>query len=113
SADSGFPSGSLTNATCSFWDAHETNMPAAASNKTAATFLSCLRICASIDDNVPRLHLDASRQCAGDDIGDSGRRFNRRNANFPNKGAVSQHQHLGMRLDAVAPAELQDDKIIS
>src|SRR6202022_2235034 len=75
-ADSAFASGSLTSATCSFWLAHETNMVAAASNRTAATFLSCLRICASINDNVSRLHLDASRQSAGNDIADSGRRFN-------------------------------------
>src|SRR5438093_327830 len=42
----------------------------------AANLLSCLRICASIDDGVSRLHLDASRQSAGHDIADSGRRFN-------------------------------------
>src|SRR5207302_11467132 len=49
SAVSGLASGSLTNATFSFWVAQETSVPAAASNKPVATALSNLRIRTSID----------------------------------------------------------------
>src|SRR5437867_5050429 len=111
-APSGFASGSFTKATFSFWLAHETNKPAATSSKAAATFRSCLRICASINDNVSRLYLDSTRQGAGDDIADGGSRFNRRNADFSNKGAVANDQHLGMRFHSVAAAEIQNHKIV-
>src|SRR5215475_1222902 len=93
---SAFASGSWTMAT-SFWVAHEANKPTATSNKAVATFFSCLRIRASINDNVSRLHLDATRQRAGDDIADGSRRFNGRNPNFPNKGPVPHNQHLRSR----------------
>src|SRR5205807_7576374 len=76
SAVSGLASGSLTNATFSFWVAQETSVPAAASNKPVATALSNLRIRTSIDDNISGLHLDTSDQCAGYDIAYSGCRFN-------------------------------------
>ncbi len=74
--DSGFASGSLTRPTCSFWEAQETNTVVAASKRAAAIVLFRSGIRASIDDNVSRLHLDPSCQAAGNDIADSGRRFN-------------------------------------
>ena len=41
-----------------------------------------LRIWSSINDDVPGLHLDATRQASGDNIANRCRRFNRRNANL-------------------------------
>src|SRR5438876_6613135 len=112
-AVSDFASGSLTNATSFFWVAQETSVLAAASKSPAEIHGLKLRIRVSINDNVSGLHLNASRQRAGDDIADSCRRFNRRNPNFSNIGAVSYDQHFGMRLDSVAAAETEDDKIVS
>jgi hypothetical protein len=41
-----------------------------------------LGIRASINDSISRLHLDATGQAAGNDIVDSGGRFNSRNPDF-------------------------------
>ncbi len=47
-----------------------------AHNSREPMFLRSLGIRASIDYSISRLHLDAARQTAGDDIADSGRGFN-------------------------------------
>src|ERR1041384_47164 len=112
-AVSAFASGSLTNATSFFWVAQETSVLAATSSRPAEIQGLKLRIRVSIDDDVSRLHLNASRQRAGHDIADSRCRFNRRNANFSNVGAVSHNQHFGMRFDSVAAAKVKDNKIVS
>ena len=74
--DSPCSSGSLTNRGGSFCVAHETNVIMVATNRVEVMFFRSLGISASINYNISRLHLDAARQTAGDDIADSGRRFN-------------------------------------
>jgi len=74
--DSLCSSGSLTKRGGSFCVAHETNVIMVANNRAAVMFFRSLGISASINYNISRLHLDAARQTAGDDIADSGRGFN-------------------------------------
>ena len=74
--DSLCSSGSLTKRGGSFCVAHETNVIMVTNKRAEVMFFRSLGISASINYNISRLHLDAARQTAGDDIADSGRGFN-------------------------------------
>jgi hypothetical protein len=64
-----------------------------------------LMVAAAIDYNISWLHLDTSRQAAGDDIADSGGRFNRRNPNLSDERATAQDQHFGIWLYPLPSAQ--------
>jgi hypothetical protein len=104
--ESPWSSGSSTKRTDSLWLAHEASVIANANHRTARMFFRFLGTCASINHCVSRLHLDAARQTAGDDIADSGRRFNCRNSNSSNQRALPQNQHFRVRLDSLPGAEI-------
>src|SRR5436309_4144805 len=104
--DSLCSSGSLTKRGGSFCVAHETNVIVVANNRAEAMFFRSLGISASINYSISRLHLDAARQTAGDDIADSCRGFNRRNANFSNQSALPQNKHFRVRFDALASTKI-------
>jgi hypothetical protein len=88
--------------------AHEAS--AVATQKSNAILMSFTQvgsgIRASIKDSISGLHLDTAGQAAGNDIADGGRRFNRRNPDFPDEGTAAQHQHLGVRLDSLPAAKV-------
>jgi len=87
--DSFLASGSSTSASCGFCVAQAAKaMQPANSNKAEIVRLG---IRASINDGITWLHLDATRQAVSKNITNSGRRFNRRNANFSNNGSLAQH----------------------
>jgi hypothetical protein len=117
-ADSFCVSESFTTLTGCFSEAHEISetMEAIkrAPRKGAATAFirRALRIRAGINHNVSPLNLNASRQAARDYIADGSGRFNRRNPNFSNETAVAQNQHLGIWLDSLPGAQIENNEVV-
>src|SRR5439155_18486907 len=98
-------SGSSTRRGASFCVAQEASIAAVTSNRAAVIFFRGSGISASINDNVSRLHLDATRQTTSNNVADSDCGFNRRNANFSNQSAVPHHEHFRIGFDALTAAK--------